>query len=161
MSRSFSLPFVLPVAVALLVSSAAAQPTFPDVPPCHWAADAVGRIAGDNEVEAAQARSSRYLAANAVRQVFEGLRCQTPEWSEAFLLDAPDSWPPERAVYEFTLSVGEVQLDGDRGSAQIELTAPANDGWGQRTGELELHFVDGGWKVSYPSLAALGLPLFP
>lgn len=138
-----------------------AQTPFPDIAPCHWAAEAVTEIAGTPEVETNQARNSVYLAGNAVQQVLEGLRCGTPEWSQAFLDGEPESWPADLGNVEFSLQLGEIQLSDSTGTAQVELTLTAQGESVNRSGQVDLTFDEGRWRVSYGSLAQLDLPLFP
>ena len=155
----------LRIATAVLVlvplAPALAQTPFPDIAPCHWAADAVSEIAGTPEVETNQARTSTYLARNAVQQVFEGLRCGTPDWSRAFLTGEPQSWPQELGTVDFSLQVSEVQLGQDTGTARVALALTADGQRVERTGQVDLVFDEGIWRVAYDSLSRLDLPTFP
>jgi hypothetical protein len=151
---------LLVLAAALLAPSARAQGPFPDIPPCHWAAEAVTEIAGKPDVALEQARSSVYLAENAVRQVFEGLRCGSPEWSRAFLSGEPDGWTRLMATVDFQLNVGGVQLSGDHGTANVQVTLIVNGNRTLGSGPVSLLFTDGSWTVDYDSLSALRLPIF-
>jgi hypothetical protein len=151
---------ILAGAVALCLGAVQAQTPFPDIPPCHWAAEAVTEIAGKPEVETAQARSSAYLAENAVRQVFEGLRCESPEWSRAFMTGAPSNWAPQ-GLGGFALQVDDVRLMGDRGVVAAQVQATVNGRSLERSGNVDIAFAEGRWRVLYGSLAALDLPIFP
>jgi hypothetical protein len=153
-----------PVAILLVLavgSFAPAQTPFPDIAPCHWAAEAVSEIAGTPRVEIEQARNSVYLAENAVRQVLEGLRCGTSEWSRAFLAGEPEAWPGEVGKVSFALQVGGVRLESGTGTARVQLSLTIDGRTVERSGQVELVFREGTWRVTYPSLARLELPLFP
>lgn len=150
--------------IVLILGSLApvtAQTPFPDIAPCHWAADAVSEIAGMPEVEIERARTSVYLAQNAVQQVFEGLRCGTPEWSQAFLTGEPATWPEELGTVDFSLQVSNVQLAQDTGTAQVNLSLISDGQSVDRSGQVDLVFDEGLWRVAYGSLAQLDLPIFP
>ena len=157
--------FIVGLSLALLTSTlslGAAQTPFPDVAPCHWAAEAVGEIAGEPEVSVEQAMGSRYLAENSIRQVFEGLMCQSPEWSQEFIANEPSAWPTGTDLENFQLTVDRLDLMGDTASALVTINVAVEDGQQlERSGELELRFVDTQWLVEYRSLSTLGLPLFP
>lgn len=156
--------FAFGIGLTLVAGSlvpANAQTPFPDIAPCHWAAEAVTEIAGTPEVETNQARNSVYLAGNAVQQVFEGLRCGTPEWSQAFLDGEPDTWPADFGAVEFSLQLGEVRLSDNTGTASVDLSLTAQGESVDRSGQVDLTFDAGRWRVSYASLAQLDLPLFP
>lgn len=142
-------------------TGALAQTPFVDIAPCHWAAEAVGKIAGQPQVEPAQARNSVYLAENSVRQVFEGLRCETPDWSLAFLADAPDDWPQVVPEGPVAVQAHDVRIDGNRGVVTVSLRAAWAGRELDRSGEVDVVFRDGKWLVEYASLAALDLPFFP
>lgn len=152
---------LIAVFAALPGTTVRAQTPFPDIAPCHWAAEAVTRIAGQPQVERAQARNSTYLAENAVHQVFEGLRCDSPEWSRSFLANAPADWPAALPDGPVVVQIDDVRLDGDRGVLTLSLRATLAGREVSRSGEIELTFQDGAWLVVYGSLAALDLPLFP
>jgi hypothetical protein len=148
------------LSASLWISSARAQAPFPDIPPCHWAAEAVTEIAGKPDIDAEQARSSRYLAENAVRQVFEGLRCGSGEWSRAFVSGEPEAWPPGMATVDFRLNVGDLQLTGGRGTANVQVDLIVNGNTTRGSGQVDLLFTEGIWTVDYDSLSGLRLPLF-
>ena len=138
----------------------AQSPTpFVDVPPCHWSADAVGRIAGEPQVTEAQ--TSTYLVENAVQQVFEGLKCGNLEWSAYFLNGVPAGTTPRGALESFALSNVGSSINGANASVSFTVTAVVDGQSYTREGEANLLFTDGRWAVDYGSLAALGLPVLP
>lgn len=134
---------------------------FPDVAPCHWAAAAVARIAGEPEVDPARARASLRLAENALRQVFEGLRCDDLAWSARFLSGVPSGVGPRARLESYALRDVATRLDGDRGEIAFTLVARLDGAELRRAGRAELEFDGRGWRVRYDSLAALDTPLFP
>ena len=138
----------------------AQSPTpFVDVPPCHWAADAVGRIAGEPQVTEAQ--TSTYLVENAVQQVFEGLKCGNLTWSAYFLNGVPAGTAPQGTLESFSLSNVGSSLSGTNASVSFTVMAVVDGQTYTREGEANLLFTDGRWAVDYSSLAALGLPILP
>ncbi|MEX2535938.1 MAG: hypothetical protein WD273_10125 [Trueperaceae bacterium] len=149
------------LAGVILWGSAQGQGPFPDVPPCHWAAGAVTELAGKSEVTPEQALNSRYLAENSIRQVFEGLRCESPEWSRGFVASAPTDWPTSPRLENFQLTVTDLQLMETQGTAIVTLLVVADGTTSERSGELELSFDGGMWRVDYQNLRRLDLPLFP
>lgn len=132
---------------------------FVDIPPCHWAADAVGRIAGEPEVT--QARTSNLLAENSVQQVFEGLKCNNLEWSAYFLRGVPTGTVPQGNLTSFGLSNVVSSLSGDTGTVTFDLTAQISGQTYTRSAGVDLTFEEGRWLVDYGDLAALDLPVFP
>jgi hypothetical protein len=95
-----------------------------------------------------------------VRQVFEGLRCGSGEWSRAFVSGEPDAWPPGMATVDFRLNVADVQLTGDRGIANVQVDLIVNGNTTRGSGQVALLFTEGTWTVEYDSLKRLRLPLF-
>ncbi len=149
------------IAALVLAGTALASSPFADVSPCHWATESIAEIAGQPDVDAAAARQSTYLAENAVRQVFEGLVCDDLAWSASFLVDVPPDVGPNAELEGFVLRDVRTSLAGARGTVAFTVDAVVDGQSVTRSGVAELVFADGGWSVRYPSLAALGLPLFP
>lgn len=148
--------------LALLLGVSLAQRTpFADVSPCHWASGAVAGIAGTPEIDIEQARTSVYLAENALRQVFEGLRCGDLGWSAAFMSGTPEGTVSQGTLDSYRLAVESVTLDGRRGTIRFVLTAMIDGVSTVHGGSAELVFRGRSWQVDYASLAGLGLPLFP
>ena len=80
------IPLVIVGAAISLVGLAQAQTAYVDVPPCHWAVEAINTVSAGDKVTPAQSASN---AQNAVRQVFEGMQCGNPAWTSKFIADAP------------------------------------------------------------------------
>ena len=149
---------------ALGISRAAAP--FADVPPCHWAADAVAVLA-DQEIFIGFPPDDVYHGSNALRQVFEGLRCDDASWSQRFVSDAPADLgqEPSLRLLGFDLDATVQQRDAARIELAYVLTVHMeHDGersTTRREGTLAVHRNELGWLVSYADLAALDLPIFP
>ncbi|GIW23966.1 hypothetical protein [Meiothermus sp.] len=132
---------------------------FVDVPPCHWARAAVEALSSP---QSPVPQPSALLAENALRQVFEGLKCSDPIWSERFLQNpAPGFGRTAARLKNFELGVIQTQVEGDQATIRFRLTAVLNGTTLQRSGSARLTFGEQGWKVDYASLANLNLPVFP
>lgn len=143
-----------------------AEPAFADVPPCHWAATAVQKAANAG-IFVGFPPDPAYDSVNALRQVFEGLRCRQPGWSLHFLEGAPQAFsaPAGSTLAGFTLSPRIVSLGAQRARLAFELTAVVDEAGTQRTltrqGTVTAAHTKAGWKIAYADLAKLDLPLFP
>jgi hypothetical protein len=138
---------------------------FADVPPCHWAFEAVSRLAGTLFVGFPP--RDDYLAVNAVRQVFEGLRCEDPSWSLRFLEGAPQAFAvgvPVRLV-GFELETALLSLEADRAEVSLALLASLEEAGERRIatrqGTVNIVRTADGWRADYADFAALELDLFP
>lgn len=147
--------------MSLLAGTGGAQAPFPDVPPCHWAAPAVARLADPVAPDERRARNSTELARNAPRQVLEGLRCDEPAWSLRFLAGAPDDWRPAGPLDGFELELRDLRVTNGSGTVQARVRLAMAGRMYAASGPLELVFEGGGWRVRYEGLAALELPAFP
>lgn len=134
---------------------------FVDVPPCHWAAPAIARIAGMLQIDPLQQRTSNYLAENSLRQVFEGLRCDDLAWSGEFITEVPAGVSLQPGLRGFELRQVVSAISGEQATVDFELVAVIGNETLTRRGQVELAFIGGRWLVRYPSLAALELPFFP
>jgi hypothetical protein len=140
-----------------------AQTAFVDVPSCHWATEAINQISGETSVVPAQNAST---AANAFRQVFEGMKCADPNWTLRFIQNAPESL---RAVIAsdplkgFSLPNMTTTVSSNTAKVNFKLNVTLKNGLSvARTGNAQLVADQKtGWKVVYSSLSALNLPVFP
>ncbi len=151
--------------VGMLAGAAGAQvPGFIDVPPWHWAADAVERGAAGGVFRGYPA-DDRERAANPVVQVYDAFTHATHprarEWAERFLVNLPSNWaqPLERSrVVGFTLENVRVDIRGDRGSVVFVATMtqqPPGPSAARAPMRVEVRKgSDGAWRVHYPDLAA-------
>ena len=157
---------VVVIAALAAVANGREAASFADVPPCHWAAEAVTELA-DTGVFIGFPPDDAYLSVNALRQVFEGVRCDDPSWTLRFVVDAPadlgQAAVPRLLGFELDATVLQ------RTPAQIELGYALTvhlEHHGTRTtatreGTMPVHRSDLGWRLDYADLAALDLPLFP
>ena len=133
--------------------------TFVDVPPCHWAAGAVGRLASVET--SARPERSALLAVNAVQQVFEGLKCGDTAWSARFIEGASGGFAAALKIGNFELQNVQTQISGNNATVRFSLVVNLGDQTVRRNGAAQLVFGAEGWKVGYGSLVALNLPVFP
>lgn len=142
----------------------APEPAFADVPPCHWAAEAVNRLA-DKGIFIGFPPEPAYLSVNALRQVFEGLRCADPTWSLRFLDGAPAGFGEGPVVLAgFALEAELLELSAEWASIAFTVTLNMEEAGIRRVEVREGTAValrDGeGWRVAYESLAGLEPTLF-
>lgn len=151
------------LAFGSLSTQSTAQTAFVDVPSCHWAVEAINQVSGETSVTPVQNAST---AINAFRQVFEGVKCADPNWTLRFIQDAPESL---RALISsdplkgFSLPNLKASVSSNAASVNFKLVVTLKNGSSiSKTGVVKL-IADKqtGWKVSYSSLSALNLPIFP
>jgi len=149
---------LIPVAAAL---AQAPPSSFEDVPPWHWAYDAVQTLA-ERRIILGYPRDERELALNAVRQVYEAFAHAThplaQAWAEAFLTNLPAIWPePLRRsdVIAARWTESQVRLDGPRGAITLQGVVRT-----RRAADLRARVTvtvvrdrAGRWRVDYASLA--------
>ncbi len=147
-------------------STATPAPLFADVPPCHWAAKAVAKVAHAG-IFVGFPPDPAYLSVNALRQVFEGLRCGDRGWSLRFLTGAPHAFSaaPEPALAGFTLKPSITSLGASTARLTFRLQAVVDEGGGPHTlvrqGSVTVTNTKAGWQIPYAELASLDLPFFP
>lgn len=145
-----------------LLGLAKAQTAYVDVPACHWAVAAINQVSAGDKVTPAQNASN---AQNAVRQVFEGIQCGDPSWTGKFVADAPSSFAAlvsSKPVRGFQMTFGRTTVSGNSANVLVNLTLTLASGVQKRTGSLTLSSdAKAAWRVSYASLAALNLSVFP
>lgn len=140
-----------------------AQTAFVDVPSCHWATAAINQISGETSVIPAQNAST---AANAFRQVFEGMKCADPNWTLQFIQNAPESLRALIAgdpLKGFSLANVTATVSSNTAKVNFKLNITLKSGLSvARTGNAQL-VADKktAWKVLYSSLSTLNLPIFP
>jgi hypothetical protein len=155
------------VLAALATGTAWAQgpSAFVDVPPWHWAFDAVqqGAAAG---IFTGYPTNDSELVANAVLQVYEAFAhpgdASAQGWAEWFLTNTPSQWPqPLRRsrLLSYALEDVRVRVSGDRaGAAFIAAVTVRTDG-GQSTFRSPIQILAekdgaGHWRIDYTALAA-------
>jgi hypothetical protein len=139
-----------------------AQTAYVDVPACHWAVAAINIVSAGDKVTPAQSAST---AQNAVRQVFEGMQCGDPAWTNKFIAGAPSGLAAlisSKPVRGFQLSFGQTTVSGKSATVVVNITLTLNSGVQKRTGTLNLSSDNSAaWRVNYASLVALNLTIFP
>ncbi len=124
--------------VAIAVGSAGAQAApsvFVDVPPWHWAFDAVQDGAARG-IFTGYPVDDRELVANALGQIYEAFARPTHpaarEWAEWFLTNTPPEWPQplqRSRLIAFTLEDLHAEVRGDRATATfVAVTTVRDDG---------------------------------
>lgn len=154
------------VAMAVGSAGAAAAPSaFVDVPPWHWAFDAVQDGAARG-IFTGYPVDDREMVANALNQVYDAFARPTHpaarEWAEWFLTNTPPAWPQplqRSQLVAFTLEDLRVQVGGDRASATfVAVTTIRNGGQvstvrapiqAQAERDSSRH-----WRVDYTTLVA-------
>lgn len=143
-----------------LAQAQAGTSPFVDVPPCHWARAAIEAIARPDPNLRPQ--PSALLAENALRQVFEGLKCNDPVWSQRFLQNPSVTFGRSGVRLDgFSLENLQTRLAGNLATLRFTLVVVLDGSPVRRSGEAQLVFGEQGWQVVYASLAALNLPVFP
>jgi len=153
----------LAVAVVVPTDGALAQTPpsrFEDVPPWHWAYDAVQRLA-EHGIILGYPRDERELALNAVMQVYAAFahagHPSARAWAESFLTNLPAGWPAPLQRSELTafqLSESQVRLDGRRGTVSVQGVVRTRRAADRRLSMTASVVQDdaGRWRVDYASL---------
>ncbi len=124
------------VAIAVGSSGVQAAPSvFVDVPPWHWAFDAVQDGAAKG-IFTGYPVDDRELVANALVQVYEAFARPTHpaarEWAEWFLTNTPAEWPQplhRSRLIAFALEDLHTEVRGDRATATfVAVTTIRDDG---------------------------------
>ena len=154
------------VAVSAGAARAAGSVPFPDVPPWHWASDAVlnDRAAG---LVVGYPAASGDLAQNAVLQVFDGFAHAgargAQEWIERFSFNRPATWPAplqRSEVAQIAFNEMRVFVRGDAATVTFAATVTTRQGRPVTSPmRVEVRHTGQDWQVDYASLAA-GSPLF-
>ncbi|GGR36350.1 hypothetical protein [Deinococcus ruber] len=155
--------------LATLAQAPAPVPTaqpFLDVPPCSYAAGAVARTAQLGIFQGSPATSSE-LARNAVRQVFEGLKCGDIAWTTRFIAELPQGYatgiPQLGAALKpgFDFEVLGLQMEGQSAEVRFRLAYRGQGRRMERTATVQLvPDAQTGWRVLFGSLHESGLPFF-
>ena len=153
------------VSSVLLLSlpSVQGQSNFVDVPPCHWASQAINQVSG---LDRPQPESSARLATNALEQVFAGLQCDNLNWSVRFVAGAPETFAQAGTLKGYTLDALETRVQGAQATVRYRLSVTiersGTTSTTTRSGTAQLQADPGtGWRVAYASLKAMNLPIFP
>jgi len=156
------------LALVVLAGSAAwaqGPSAFVDVPPWHWAFDAVqqGATAG---IFTGYPTVDGELVANALVQVYEAFahagHPAARGWAEWFLTNTPTQWPQplqRSRLAGFTLEDLRVQVNADRARATFTATVAMRTDGGQSTlrSSMEAQAEKNGsghWRIDYSTLVA-------
>lgn len=132
-----------------------------DVPPWHWAFDAVKTLAEKGIVQGFP-RNDRDLSLNAVVQVYEAFahaaHPSAQAWAEAFLTNLPAEWPrplQRSRLDSFAMIEHQVRLDGPRGTVTALIVARLRTGAVSRAriSAVVRREEAGRWRVDYATLA--------
>lgn len=133
---------------------------FPDVPPWHWAYQAVLRDEQEGLVIGYPA-SPAELVATSITQVYDSFAhahaTGAQAWAERFTYNRPATWPGplERSqVTGFTLTDLRPVVTGDTATATFNASVTtAGAGTAVTPMRVSLRFMDGDWKIDYGTLA--------
>ena len=156
------------LALVVLAGSAAwaqGPSAFVDVPPWHWAFDAVqqGATAG---IFTGYPTADGELVANALVQVYEAFahagHPAARGWAEWFLTNTPTQWPQplqRSRLAGFTLEDLRVQVNADRARATFTAMVAMRTDGGQSTLRSSMEAQaekdgSGHWRIDYSTLVA-------
>lgn len=157
---------ILVATMVLLASSPmwAQLPTgFDDVPPWHWAFEAVAQVAGAGIV-IGYPTSDAERAANALTQVYEAFlhaaHPAAPAWADRFLTNLPPNWPQllkRSRLVNVSLEDVRSDLAGNRGTVSVLSTVVVRTASGSTTIRSAMRVevrkeADGRWRVDFGSL---------
>ncbi len=166
--RSFWRSVLIVALVFSLAPTAAAQETgaaFDDVPPWHWAFEAVQRL-GAAGILVGYPRTDRDAALNALSQAYDAFahaaHPAARPWAERFLTNLPATWPQPLArspLLSFRLENARIE-GGAQGFvvsvvAVVTVRAPGGAAASRSTVRAEVQRdPDGRLRVNYATLAA-------
>lgn len=158
--------FALTAAGVVLIGSAAEAVTFPDVPPWHWAYDAITKDAAAGLIVGYPVAPAE-LIENSLTQVYDGFVHFGAQgargWVERFTYNRPAAWPAPFAhsqIAAFLFSGMRIAVSGNTATAQFSAAVTTRDGktsTSQMRVQLRLNGQD--WQVDYGTLAATS-PVF-
>jgi hypothetical protein len=151
---------------AVLAAGAAWAASFPDVPPWHWAYDAITRDEAAGLIIGYPVAPAD-LIENSLTQVYDGFGHSGARgaqgWVERFTYNRPADWPAPFAhsqVAAFLLSGMRITVRGDVATAQFSAAVTTRDGktsTSQMRVQMRLSKPD--WQVDYGTLTATS-PVF-
>lgn len=158
--------FALAAAGVALIGGVAAAGPFPDVPPWHWAYDAITKDAAAGLIIGYPVAPAE-LIENSLTQVYDGFvhvgARGAQGWVERFTYNRPATWPAPFAhsqIAAFLFSGMRVAVSKDTATAQFSASVTTRDGktsTNQMRVQLRLNGQD--WQVDYGTLAATS-PVF-
>ena len=151
---------------AIPAPAGVAAAPFPDVPPWHWAHDAVqkGQDAG---IVIGYPASPSQLVENSLFQVYDAFahagQAGAQAWAERFTYNRPAGWPQplERSqLTQFVLRNVRVAVRDDTATATFTAAVMTRRGPAVANMRVVLRRAGDDWQVDYAGLAA-GSALFP
>jgi hypothetical protein len=150
----------LAAGAALIACAAATAAGFPDVPPWHWAYDAVTRDQ-DAGVIVGYPASPGALIENAVTQVYDGFAHASATgaqaWVERFSYNLPQDWPSpfqRSQIVAFSFTGMRVSTNGNTAEAAFTTIVGTRGGQASTARmRVGLHFNGLDWQVDYAALA--------
>lgn len=152
-----------------LPAGRAAAAPFPDVPPWHWAYEAITKDQAAGLVIGYPAAPTE-LIQNSLVQILEGfVHAQARgarEWVERFTYNRPADWPGplERArLAGFSLAKADITVTGATATAAVDATVDVRQAGGVRAVHtpmrVRFRLSGGDWQADYATLA-VGSPVF-
>ncbi len=150
----------------VLIGGAAAAAPFPDVPPWHWAYDAITRDAAAGLIVGYPAAPAD-LIENSLTQVYDGFvhvgAKGAQGWVERFTYNRPAVWPApfvHSQIAAFLLTGMRIAVTGEAATAQFSAAVTTRDGkTSTNQMRVQLRLSEGDWQVDYATLSAQS-PLF-
>lgn len=156
---------VLAVVIAGAGVAAGQTPSpFADVPPWHWAFDAVQQGAAAGIFTGYPTTDPEHVA-NALAQVYEAFahadHPAAQAWAEWFLANTPAAWPQplqDSRLVRFTLSGVRVRVTGSRAAVNALAAATVRTAGGTTAAPAALAVAAerdtaGHWRIDYATLA--------
>ena len=152
------------VLVLAAMTSAQTTASFQDVPPWHWAYEAV-RTGASAGIFVGSPADDREMAVNAIVQIYDSFaHAADPaagEWVERFLINLSANWPePLRRsrLQRFRVDGVRVEGSGDRLTVAFVATISLRSASGVADSRASIRAdvrrdSEGRWKVNYASLA--------
>jgi hypothetical protein len=142
-------------------SARAAAPSFPDVPPWHWAYDSLIRVR-DAGIVIGYPATAGALIEISITQVYDAFAHAgargAQAWAERFTYNRPADWPAPflRAhLAGFSLSPMQTVVAGEAASTTFDATVTSRDGQSRSAPmRVQLRWRDGDWQVDYATLRA-------
>ncbi len=168
MARPAIMALTVAAAVALIggTAGAAAPISFPDVPPWHWAYEAVLR---DQEagILTGYPATPADLIENSITQVYSGFvhasDTGAQAWIERFAYSRPADWPASlqhTQIAGFSLSGMRISVSGDTAESTFTATVRTREAKTVTAPmRVGLRFNGQDWQVDYATLS-VGSPLF-
>ena len=142
-------------------SARAATPSFPDVPPWHWAYDSLIQVRDAGIVIGYPAAPGELIEIS-ITQAYDAFTHTgargAQAWAERFTYNRPADWPAPflRAhLTGFSLSRLQTRVSGEVASAVFDATVTTRDGRSLSAPmRVQLRLRDGDWQVDYATLRA-------